>query len=111
MSWKQVSDTLAVGPQITRSDILALKAAGFRSIVCHRPDGESADQPLFREIAEAAAKEGLEIRHQPVVAGRITPEDATRFIALLEELPAPTLAYCRSGARCTSLWSLGQARR
>ena len=27
----------------------------------------------------------------------------------LQDLPAPVLAYCRSGTRCTVLWALGQA--
>jgi len=26
-------------------------------------------------------------------------------------LPKPVLAYCRSGTRCTALWSLSQAKQ
>jgi sulfide:quinone oxidoreductase len=29
---------------------------------------------------------------------------------MLEELPKPVLAYCRSGMRCTTLWALAHAK-
>ena len=34
------------------------RVAGFRAIICNRPDGEGADQPTFDEIAEAFAALG-----------------------------------------------------
>lgn len=112
MDLKKLTRDLSVSPQIAAADLAAVKAAGFRSVVCHRPDGESADQPPFREIAEAASALGLVIRHQPVVSGKLTDVDVAAFDALFQELPKPVLAYCRSGARSASLWSLtGAARR
>jgi sulfide:quinone oxidoreductase len=44
--------------------------AGFRSIICNRPDGEGNDQPTFSEIEEAARAAGLEAYYMPVVPGR-----------------------------------------
>ncbi len=62
-------------------------------------------------VIEAAAKAaGLKARYIPVVAGQISDEDVAAFGAALAELPGPVLAYCRSGARSTALWSLWVAR-
>jgi sulfide:quinone oxidoreductase len=111
MDLRKLTSNFSVSPQIAAADIAAIKAAGFRSVVCHRPDGESADQPLFQEIAEAAEAQGLTIRHQPVVSGKLTDADAAAFAAMLDELPKPVLAYCRTGTRSASLWSLATAAR
>ena len=54
MELKRLTDTLSVSPQITVSDLPAIRAAGFRVIICNRPDGEGADQPTFAEIEAAA---------------------------------------------------------
>lgn len=111
MEIKQLTSELSVSPQIAVSDLTGVKAAGFRSVVCHRPDGEGVDQPLFREIAKAARAEGLEVRHQPIVSGKMSDADAIAFDALFRELPKPVLAFCRTGTRSASLWSLTEAAR
>ena len=41
---------LSVSPQILVSDMQALSEAGFKSIICNRPDGEGPDQPRFAEM-------------------------------------------------------------
>jgi sulfide:quinone oxidoreductase len=104
-----LSAGLSVSEQITPGDIKAIKEAGFRAIICNRPDGEGADQPTYREIAEAAKKAGLEAAYLPIVSGKVTDADAAAFDTALTELPGPVLAYCRSGTRSATLWSLGQA--
>ena len=109
MNAKKLTDELSVGAQIVPADIGAIRAAGFRSIICNRPDREAADQPLFQEIEAAAAKAGLEAHYLPVVSGRMSDEDAKKFGELLKTLPKPVLAYCRTGTRSTSLWSLASA--
>ncbi len=109
MDIKNISPDLAVSPQILADDVKALKEAGFRSIICNRPDGEGADQPTFPEIEQAAQKAGLEARYVPVTSGRVEDEDVWAFGRALRELPKPTLAYCRSGTRSATLWSLSQA--
>ncbi|KAG1715112.1 Sulfide:quinone oxidoreductase, mitochondrial [Nymphon striatum] len=86
-----------------------LKDNGFRSIICNRPDGEGADQPTFEELEKVATDLGLEARYIPIVAGKVSDEDTQAFGAALAELPSPTLAYCRTGTRSATLWSLDQA--
>lgn len=111
MESKKLTDELSVASQIAVGDVAAIKAQGFRSIVCHRPDGEAPDQPPFSEIEQAAEAAGLTVRHQPVVPGKISVGDVEAFAALLQELPKPVLAFCRTGARSTSLWQLTEASK
>ena len=47
--------------------------------------------------------------YQPVQSNAIGDPDIAAFGKALEELPGPVFAYCRSGTRCTVLWSLSQA--
>jgi len=109
MEPKVITPRLSVDGQISPDDVKAAAKAGYRAIVCNRPDGEGSDQPSFEEIAAAAKKEGLEARYIPVVSGKVTDEDARAFGKALDELPGPVLAYCRTGTRSVTLWSLSQA--
>lgn len=111
MIGKKVTDELTVSPQIDAGDIEAIKAAGFRSIICNRPDGEEPGQPDFEAIETAAALSGLEVRHQPVMSGGLGQEDVDAFAALADELPTPIFAYCRSGTRCIVLWAHAESRK
>ncbi len=111
MDVKKITPDLAVGPQLMPTDMVALAAAGFRSVIDNRPDGEGPDQPTYREIADAAAANGLTAQHLPIVAGAVTDEHVAAFDAALAELPKPVFAYCRSGNRSTTLWALSQAGR
>ncbi len=111
MEPKIVSSRLSVSGQIAPSDVAALAAAGYRAILCNRPDGEGADQATFEEIAAEAEQAGLEARYLPVVSGKVTDEDAAAFGRALDELPGPVFAYCRSGTRSVTLWSLSQAEK
>jgi len=43
-----------------------------------------------------------------VSSGGVTSADGLAFARLLDVLPRPVLAYCRSGARSTTLWNLAQ---
>jgi sulfide:quinone oxidoreductase len=110
MDARRVTDAITVSPQISVADIAEIKAAGYRSIVCNRPDGESADQIAFSEIEAAAKAAGLEIAWQPIISGAVSDEDGARFGEILAALPSPTFAYCRSGTRCIMLWSLSEAK-
>jgi sulfide:quinone oxidoreductase len=109
MDVKAITTGLSVSPQIAPTDIPALAAQGFRAIICNRPDGEGADQPTFEEIEIAARAAGIEARYIPIVAGKVGDDDAAAFGQALDTLPKPVLAYCRTGTRSATLWSLSQA--
>jgi sulfide:quinone oxidoreductase len=111
MDPKALSSQISVSPQITAADVKALADLGYRSIICNRPDGEGADQPTFEEIESAAKAAGLEARYIPIVQGTVQDSDAEAFGKAMDELPKPALAYCRTGTRSVTLWSLSQANR
>lgn len=105
-----ISTELSVAPQIVPADMTQVAADGFRSVICHRPDGEGADQPTFEEIEAAAQAAELEVVYQPVTSGKVSDKDAEAFGELMQRLPKPVLAYCRTGTRSATLWSLSQAK-
>ena len=104
MDIRQINEEYSVSGQITLDDLDRIKALGFMSIVCHRPDHEAPDQPLFADIAAKADALGLPIAHIPVGPMGVT-EDAVRLMVdALDEFPRPMLGYCRSGARSTAVY-------
>jgi uncharacterized protein (TIGR01244 family) len=108
MEYRQISDNYSVSGQIQPEDIAAIKAAGFRSVICNRPDDEQPGQPPADSVKQAAEAAGLEFRYIPVISGQITEENVADQAAALEDLQGPVFAYCRSGARCTNLYALIQ---
>ena len=108
MDIKKIDKEISVSAQIAPSDLQALAEAGFKAVICNRPDGEGNDQPLFHEIEEAAQAAGLNAHYLPVETGKVGDEDAEHFGELLDSLPKPVLAYCRSGTRSVTLWSLSR---
>lgn len=109
MDIRTLTAELAVTPQLAAADLQAAHDAGFRSIICNRPDGEGADQPNFDEIESAASRHGLHSRYLPAESGKVTDAQGAAFAALMAELPKPVLAYCRTGMRSTTMWALSQA--
>lgn len=108
----QISPDFSVAPQLSPEDMAAVAAAGFKSVIINRPDYEGGpDQPTAEAVSAAARVAGLRIEFQPVVSGGMTPEDVVKFSELLQTMPAPVLAYCRTGTRCTVLYraATGQA--
>lgn len=106
MEPRQITEDFSVAPQITPEDIPAIAAAGFRSIMCNRPDGEEPGQPHEALVAEAARAAGLEIVSVPFSSASMTEADVEAFRAALDGMPKPMLAYCRTGTRCTMMWTL-----
>ncbi|TAL84954.1 MAG: TIGR01244 family phosphatase [Rhodanobacter sp.] len=107
MQTKRLTDTLSVTGQIDPDDIARLAAQGFRSVINNRPDGEGDDQPRSEALASAAQQAGLDYRHIPIVPGQLQDSQVGAFTDALEQMPGPTLAFCRTGTRSTMLWALG----
>jgi uncharacterized protein (TIGR01244 family) len=104
----EITPSYSVSRQIAVSDVEAIAKDGFNSIMCNRPDGEDIGQTDVAVIRAEADRLGLTFAFVPVVSGDIQPNDVSAFRAALAELPAPVLAYCRSGARCQNLWMLAR---
>ena len=102
---RRLNDRVTASPQISATDVEAIKEQGFTSIVAARNDGEMPGQPLASEIEAAAKAVGLEFAHIPVTHGAPpTREEAEAFAALTKE--GPVFGYCGAGPRVIFLASL-----
>ncbi|MVW70647.1 MULTISPECIES: TIGR01244 family sulfur transferase [unclassified Bordetella] len=106
---RPLTELFAVAPQLSAADMPAVAAAGYKSVIINRPDFEGGpDQPTAADVSAAAREAGLHVEYQPVVGSAMTADDVARFAELLQTLPAPVLAYCRTGTRCTNLFVASQ---
>jgi len=108
---KELAPGLLVAPQISEADVEAAAAAGVRTIIMNRPDGEELGQPTSAALRAAAEARGMAFHHIPVSGGQFTPEAVSRMQAAIDGSDGSTLAFCRSGSRSASLWALGRAGR
>ena len=106
---RRLSPCFAVAGQIRPGDLPKIAALGFRSVINNRPDDEESAQPRSEDLAAAAFDAGLSYRDLPV-SGPISDLQANAMSHLLETLPSPVLAFCRSGRRSASLWALVEAK-
>ena len=109
MQIKRINDHVSVSGQIEPSDLAAIKAAGFTTIVNNRPDGEAPDQPSGAEIEAAAKAAGLAYHYIPLGRDGVKPEMVEGTREVLEGSAGPVFCFCRSGTRSTTLWALSQA--
>ncbi len=113
MELYEITGDLMVCGQIGPDAIPLIAQQGIRAIVCNRFDGEEAGQPDFAPVEQAAAAHGIKAVYLPVLQPPLPISDAEAFAFgdLLETLPKPALAYCRTGSRSAILWGLSEARR
>lgn len=102
---QSLTPDFAVAPQLDPSAMALAAQAGFKSVINNRPDFEGGpDQPTSASVEAAARAAGLQFAALPVSGGYQSPEEIAAFAQLLDTLPRPILAYCRSGARSTKLF-------
>ena len=107
---QQLAADFCVAPQLDPAAMAAAAAAGFTSVINNRPDHEGGpEQPTSAAIEAAARAAGLEYAYLPVNGGYQSPEEIAAFARLMETLPRPILAFCRSGARSGRLYMQAQA--
>jgi len=103
--FQQLSPDLCVAGQLDAAAMDWAAKAGFRSVINNRPDFEGGpDQPTSSTIEAAAKRAGLRYAHLPVAPSLQTPEEVEQFARLMDEMPKPILAFCRSGARSGKLF-------
>jgi len=104
MEYRQITDDYSVSGQITPDEVAAIKAAGFKSVICNRPDNEQPGQPSADSVKAAVETAGLAFRYIPVISGAMTGDNVADMADALDEMDGPVFAYCRSGTRCTNLY-------
>lgn len=106
MKLEHVSDALTVSPQLGPDDMRAVADAGFRVVICNRPDGEEPNQPTVASMQDAAEAAGLGFHHIPVSDGAFPPDLVEAFAKVREQADGKVLAYCRTGTRSITLDAL-----
>ncbi|WP_228242782.1 TIGR01244 family sulfur transferase [Porphyrobacter sp. GA68] len=109
MKISRVTDSFAVAPQLSPSDLGSVADEGFAAVICNRPDGEEAGQPAADVMRRAAEEAGLSFHHIPVTGGAFPEAAIDAFGKVRRETNGPVLAYCRSGTRSIMLDALSNA--
>lgn len=110
MHIKTITPAYAVTPQIAVEDIPAIAAAGFKAIICNRPDAEVPPSHSAAAIAAAAQAAGLGFTVNPVTHQGLNLDMVSVQQAACDAAGGPVLAYCASGTRSSIVWSLAQAQ-
>ena len=106
---KAVSGHFSVTAQVSVGDVPNIAAAGFKTLINNRPDGEGGpSQPKSAELEKVCTALGLRYVYLPVVSGAITPAQVNAMRDALAAALTPVLAFCRSGARSSTLFSMSQ---
>jgi len=109
MDIRPITPDYAVSPQIDPTDLPAIKAAGYTTVIDNRPDGEiplRLHTPVMQAAAEAL---GLVFVVNPVIGGMLTAENIRTQRAAIAAASGPVLAYCASGNRSSVVWALAEA--
>ena len=104
-----LAENFRVSPQITAADLESAKAQGVTLVINNRPDHEGGPaQPDSKTLAAAAGAVGLSYRHLPVPPSGHVDADARQMVELVQSLPQPVLAFCRTGTRSAALYQKGK---
>ena len=68
---RQLTPGLSVADQLTMDDLKAVKEAGFKAVICNRPDEEGEPHADADSMAQKADTLGLEFRYLPVNGANI----------------------------------------
>lgn len=99
MNFQTITERYAVAPQIQAADVASLKAQGFTTVICNRPDNEEPNQPSAAEIAQACADAGLNFLHCPMRGAEVATDDVEQLRTLLAHPAEKIFAFCRTGNR------------
>lgn len=105
MDITKVSDTFAVAPQISETDMPNIKAQGITTIINNRPDGEDGHPSSHSQLQIAAEALGLKYYFIPFFGMKFPPQAVAQMAAALEHSSGKVLAFCRTGNRSINAWA------
>ncbi|MCB1516393.1 MAG: TIGR01244 family phosphatase [Hyphomicrobiaceae bacterium] len=109
MKIEPISRDYGISGQIAEGDVRVVAQAGYKSVVCIRPDNESAGQPRFDDIARTANQFGMKAVYIPV-ASSASNSQLRQFNEICQSLPKPVLGYCNTGARALGIYNSTHGR-
>jgi len=109
MDIRQLTPAYAVSPQIDPTDLPAIAAAGFTTVINNRPCEEIPPSHRNDAMKAAADAAGLMFVTLPVNHSTLNMTTAQAQRDACDTASGPVLAYCASGTRSTIVWALGHA--
>ncbi|RYH02730.1 TIGR01244 family phosphatase [Salipiger sp. IMCC34102] len=109
MDIRTLTPAYSVSPQIDPADAAEIKAQGFETVICNRPDAEVPPAVRSDAMRAAVEAEGLTFVDNPVTHQGLNMDMVDAQSAAAQN--GKTLAYCASGTRSTIVWAMGQAGR
>ena len=109
MNLTEIDDGVFVCGQITEDFVGELAKAGFKTIICNRPDNEQQNQPTYTSIEKVAKAHGLKCYYIPVTPPNIDEKSIFSMREALKASEYPLLAYCKSGHRAETLYHLAKS--
>ena len=104
MDVKQLDAQVAVSGQISAQDVGGITSGGASVLICNRPDGEVAGQPVSGQIQAAAEAGGLKYVDMPFTGSEPSAEQVDEFARLIST-GEQIHAFCRTGNRCSIIWA------
>ncbi len=104
MELKKIDARVSIAGQITPEELSDIATLGIKTVINNRPDGEARDQPPNEALQAAAAAANLNWYYLPVTMKSMSRQDAKSMHLILNEMPGPVLAFCRSGQRSSLLY-------
>lgn len=105
MRIRRLNGMFAISNQVEVNTVHELAKAGYKTLICNRPDNESTDQVAFDVVAVEAKRLGLKAIYLPIDEHGATEQDQAAFDQHVFACPKPIVAYCRSGTRSATLWA------
>ena len=92
MDIRRLTPSYAVSPQILPEDVAVLKAEGFTTIICNRPDPEIAPHLHASAIGALVDAAGMTFVVNPVIGGAITTQNVEAQGDAIREASGPVFA-------------------
>lgn len=105
---KKISDDFSASGQVSAADLQQAAQAGFKSVLNLRSPNE-ADAPADEQQQAEAA--GLHYANSPISNAEINPDQVTKALWELENLPKPVLIHCAAGARAGAIALIATAEQ
>jgi uncharacterized protein (TIGR01244 family) len=111
MDIRPLTPTYSVSPQIAATDVADLKAAGYQTVICNRPDAEIPADFQAATVGAMAEAAGLTFVYNPIIGGALTMANVEAQRAAIDAAKGPVFAYCASGNRSSIVWAMANAAR
>jgi len=105
MDITKVSDTFAVAPQISETDMANIKAQGITTIINNRPDGEEGHPSNNLKLQAAAEALGLKYYFIPIIGMNFPQQAVSQMADAVQQSSGKVLAFCRTGNRSINIWA------